>query len=160
MKKRTAVIAALVSLMPLGQTVLIGTGAALTSTAVMLSVPEKAQAESAGFYYNRANQKSRDGDYYGAISDYSKAIEVNPYHPQVHWFYNNRGFSKGELKDRYGAISDYTKAIAINPNDDFAYHRIFLTFKQQQRICNHNVQPAEHLKCFVFLYDWSTFFSF
>tara|TARA_B100001250_G_C19511360_1_gene661836 strand:- start:67 stop:564 length:498 start_codon:yes stop_codon:yes gene_type:complete len=125
MKKRTALIAALVSLMPMGQKVLIGTGAALTgaaltSAAVMLAAPLKVNAESALFYYNRGNQKNRDGDHYGAISDYSKAIEVNPYHPKVYWFYSNRGFSKGALKDLYGAITDYTKSIAIKPNA-FAY---------------------------------------
>ena len=49
MKKRTAVIGALVSLLPLGQPLFIGTGAVLTSAAVMIAVPEKAKAESAFF---------------------------------------------------------------------------------------------------------------
>ncbi len=49
MKKRTAVIGALVSLMPLGQPLLIGGGAAVTSAAVMLSVPEKVNAQTKYF---------------------------------------------------------------------------------------------------------------
>ena len=57
MKKRTAVIGALVSLLPLGQPLVIGTGAALTSAGVILTVPEKAKAESAVFYYNRGIDK-------------------------------------------------------------------------------------------------------
>ena len=84
MKLRNTAIAAALSLMPIGQPLLIGTGAVLTSSAVMLSVPEKAQAESAVFYYNRGIDKSNDGDYSGAISDYTKAIEINPKHIGAH----------------------------------------------------------------------------
>ena len=86
MKKRTALIGAILSLIPLGQPLLIKTGVVLSSTAVMLSLPEKALAESAVFYYNRGNDKSDAGDYYGAISDYTKAIEMNP--KDVHADYN------------------------------------------------------------------------
>ena len=49
MKKRTAVIGALVSLLPMGQPLVIGGGAALTSAAVMLSVPEKVNAQTKNF---------------------------------------------------------------------------------------------------------------
>ena len=120
MKKRTAVIGALVSLMPLGQPLMIGIGTALTNTAVMLTVPEKAKAESASFYYNRGIDKYDIGDYYGAISDYTKAIEINP---NLHQAYYNRGWIKSsKLKDYYGAISDYTKALEINPSDADAYN--------------------------------------
>ncbi len=119
MKKRTAVIGALVSLLPMGQPLVIGTGAALTSAAVMLSVPQRVKAESAVFYYNRGVDKYDAGDYYGAISDYSKAIEINPRHASA---YYNRGTIKGkELGDYYGAIADYNKSIEINPMDADAY---------------------------------------
>ena len=150
MKKRTAIIGALVSLMPLGQPLVMGMGAVLTSAGMMFSVPEKAQAESAesifksaykkmdrdydgaikGFtkfinaypsnqnlsiaYYNRGLSKRKLGDNYGAISDYSKAIEINPRYATA---YMNRGNAKYALKDNYGAISDYNKSIAIRPND-------------------------------------------
>ena len=76
MKKRTAFIGAILSLIPLGQPLLIKTGVVLSSSAVMLSLPEKANAESADFYFNRAYDKSENGDHYGAISDYTKAIEI------------------------------------------------------------------------------------
>ena len=82
MKKRTAVIAALVSLMPMGRMVLIGTGAALTSGVVMLSVPTKAQADSASYYYNRGVKKGNSRDYYGAISDFQKSIEIESNNPK------------------------------------------------------------------------------
>ena len=53
MKLRNTAIAAALSLMPFGQPLVIGTGAVLTTTTALLSIPEKAQAESAVFYYNR-----------------------------------------------------------------------------------------------------------
>ena len=61
MKKRTAVIGALVSLLPMGQPLFIRTGVVLTSAAGMLAVPESAQAESASFYFDRALKKSKSG---------------------------------------------------------------------------------------------------
>ena len=121
MKKRIAVIGAALSLMPLGQPLVIGTGAALTTAAVMLSVPEKAQAESPALYYNRGNQKYSAGDYYGAISDYNRVIKQYPNHPKIYDAYNNRGLAKSELNDYQGGIADYSKAIEINPQYAAAY---------------------------------------
>ncbi len=45
MKKRTALIGALVSLLPLGQPLVISTGAVLTRTALMISAPETLNAQ-------------------------------------------------------------------------------------------------------------------
>jgi len=92
MKKRTAVIGALVSLLPLGQPLVIGTGLVLTSGAEILLVPQKVQAKSALFYYKRGIEKYGTGDYLGAISDFSKAIKINPKDPYA---YYNRGYAKG-----------------------------------------------------------------
>ena len=57
-------------------------------------------------------------DYYGAIADYTKAIEIDPNYADT---YNNRGVSKRRLQDYTGAIADYTKAIEIDPNYTNAY---------------------------------------
>ena len=118
MKKRTAFVGAILSLIPLGQPLLIKTGMVLSSSALMLSLPEKVQARDNSYYFNSAYDKAQRGDHYGAISDYTKAIEINPQYAKA--FYN-RGISKGKLKDYYGAISDYTKAIEVNPNYKSAY---------------------------------------
>jgi tetratricopeptide (TPR) repeat protein len=64
--------------------------------------------------YSKANLK----DYNGAITDYTKAIELNPNLTQA---YYNRGHSKINLKDYNGAIADFTKAIELNPNNADAY---------------------------------------
>ncbi len=119
MKKRISAIAAVLSLMPLGQPLVIGTSAVLTSAAVMLSVPEKVKAENAEFYFKRAFKKGEVGDSYGAISDYNKAIEINPKYYDA---YINRGNQKKALKDYEGAIKDFNRAIIINPDDSFAYY--------------------------------------
>ena len=47
MKLRNAAIAAALSLIPLGQPLVIGGSVALTSAAVMFSVPQRVNAESA-----------------------------------------------------------------------------------------------------------------
>ena len=127
MKKRTAFIGAILSLIPLGQPLIIKTAVVLSSTGLMISLPEKVNAETSTFYFNRAYKKGKNGDYYGAISDYTKAIEINPNDGDA---YYNRGWNKVKLKDYYGAISDYTKAIEINPNDKSAFKNRGITKKK------------------------------
>ncbi len=119
MKKRTAFISAILSLIPLGQPLFIKTGVVLSGSAVILSFPENLYARDASFYFNRAYNKGNKSDHYGAISDFTKAIEINPTYAKA---YYNRGTVKArDLSDYYGAISDFTKAIEINPNDTDYY---------------------------------------
>ena len=78
MKKRTAFIGAILSFIPLGKPVLIKTGFVLSSSAMLLSLPQRTNAENADFYFDRALEKGNKGDHYGAISDFSKVIEMEP----------------------------------------------------------------------------------
>ena len=126
MKKRTVFIGAILSLISLGQPLIIKNGAVLSTTRFLLFVPEKVYAGDNSYYFDRAFEKGENGDYYGAISDYTKAIEINPIEADV---YNNRGNVKVALKDYYGAISDYTKAIEMNPNYSKAYSNRGITKK-------------------------------
>ena len=118
MKKRSAFIGAILSLIPLGQPLFIKTGMVLSTVGIIYH-SEQVNAESFEFYFDRALEKGKNGDYYGAISDFTKAIDINPNDSEA---YFNRGWNKAKLKDYYGAISDYTKAIEINPKDDDAYY--------------------------------------
>ncbi len=118
MKKRTAFIGAILSLMPLGQPFLIKTSIALVTAKIVIFNSDWAIAESAEFYFKLGNQKLDSEDYKGAISDYTKAIKINPKDGDA---YRERGYSKSVLEDDKGAISDYTKAIKINPKDGDAY---------------------------------------
>ena len=120
MKKRTAFIGTILSLIPLGQPLIIKTGVLLSTTGLILAVSENVYAKTSAFFYNRGSDKAEQGDHYGAISDYTKAIEIDPQNDDA--FYN-RGNSKLELKDYYGAISDYTRALELKPATDAYYNR-------------------------------------
>ena len=118
MKKRTAFIGAILSLYPLVNPLILKTGISLSTTSLMLFVHEKVYAGDYSYYFNSAFDKTENGDYYGAIADYTKAIEINPKSALA---YYNRANSKDELKDYYGAIADYTKAIEINSSSVISY---------------------------------------
>ena len=77
MKKRTAFIGAILSLIPLGQPLIFRTGAVLSTTGLMLAVSENLYASNSAFFYNRGSKKAEKGDHYGAIADYTKAIEIS-----------------------------------------------------------------------------------
>ena len=112
MKKRSAFIGAILSLIPLGQPLIIKTGIALVTSKIVILNSDSAIAESAEFYNKRGNQKYDVEDYKGAISDFSKAIKINPQYGDA---YNNRGNVKLDLNIYKGAISDYTKARKLMP---------------------------------------------
>ena len=133
MKKRTAFIGAILSLIPLGHPLILETGVLLSTTGLVLSVTEKVNAGSADFYFDRGFERGEIGDHYGAISDYTIVIEINPNNEKA---YYNRGWNKSELKDYYGAIADYTKAIEINPQYVAAYNNI--AFIKRKKEINDN----------------------
>ena len=54
MKKRTAFIGALLSLIPLGQPLIIKTGVVLSTTGFLFSVSEKVYARDNSYYFDRA----------------------------------------------------------------------------------------------------------
>jgi len=79
----------------------------------------KTKSQTAEEYFYSAYEKGNQNDHYGAIADYTKAIEINPNNADA---YTNRGVVKYDLKDSSGAIADHTKAIEINPNFADAYN--------------------------------------
>ena len=113
MKKRTAFISAILSLIPLGQPLLIKTGIFLSTSGIIIFNSQKVNAEDNNFYFNRGVDKQDKGDDYGAISDFTKAIELDPKDDDG---YYNRGNVKSDLKDYYGSISDYRGVAFANYN--------------------------------------------
>ena len=105
MKKRTAFIGAILSLMPIGQPFLVKGGVSLVTYAFIIFHHEKINAESAEFYNNRGIDKLDSEDYKGAISDFTQAIKINPKHKYA---YYKSGIAKENLEDYKGAISEYT----------------------------------------------------
>ena len=79
--------------------------------AVSLAVSPSANAADNPFIKS-GNAKYLQGDYDGAIADYSRAIELDPDDAAA---YYNRGNAKSELDDYHGAIADYSRAIELDP---------------------------------------------
>jgi tetratricopeptide (TPR) repeat protein len=67
-------------------------------------------SQKAEEYFDKGNAKFNLQDFIGAISEYNKAIELNP---KLIGSYFNRGSAKDNLHDYIGAITDYNKAIEL-----------------------------------------------
>ena len=93
---------------------MIVTGSVLTTSALMFSLPDKAQAESAEFYFNRGVDKYQREDLSGAISDLTKAIEYDRYLGKAYFL---RGSIKGILRESEGAFDDLNMAVGLEPED-------------------------------------------
>jgi tetratricopeptide (TPR) repeat protein len=100
-----------------------GFNKALGKKSVIYETPTKAQ--TAEEYLYRAIEKNYKVDYYGAISDFTKAIELGIVN--VFYVYNNRAFSKSNLEDYKGAMEDYNKSIENYPDYSEAYNNRGLT---------------------------------
>ena len=94
MSRRTIAIAAALSVLALGSPL-------ITARANPL----------ARQYFNQGVEKYEADNYQGAISDWSKAIEINPQYARA---FANRGAAKDELGDYQGAIADYNKALELS----------------------------------------------
>ena len=111
------------------------------------SVNKEKDLKTSKAYFDSGSKKHENGDYYGAIEDYTKSIEIMKSYSDVSALsttakkaaaldllngaldfgslqgaYYSRGNSKRDLKDYDGAIADYTKAIDLDPNFASAYN--------------------------------------
>ena len=95
MKKRTTAIAAALSVLACGSPFLTGCSFSFRGNTV----------------FQNALEKQNASDFLGAVSDYNKAIEINPNNSSA---YNNRGTAKYKLGDNLGAISDYNDNVTTS----------------------------------------------
>jgi tetratricopeptide (TPR) repeat protein len=70
-------------------------------------------------YVLRGNTWHDKEEFDKAITDYNKAIEINPKDAELYLW---RGITMYNKKDFDGAIADYTKVIKINSNFDLAFY--------------------------------------
>src|ERR1700730_12939908 len=69
-------------------------------------------------YCNRGIAKQNGGDLKGALADYNRAIELDPYDAIP---YENRGVVKAAQGDLHGAIADFNRALQLSPGNAEAY---------------------------------------
>jgi tetratricopeptide (TPR) repeat protein len=79
--------------------------------------PVSAEQEAAD-YYNQGLQCQNVGDLGGALTSFTKAIELKPNDANAYW---RRGSLKHLAGDFDGAIADYNKVIELKPDFAFAY---------------------------------------
>ena len=121
MKKRTAFIGAILSLIAIGQPLLVKTSLVLSGSLLMLSVDKKVNAESADFFINKGITKFESGDYDGAFKDFAKALKINPQDGNAYFL---RGLAQAYLGFDKKAIVDFSRAIEIIPdNSEYFYER-------------------------------------
>lgn len=72
---------------------------------------------TAADYYERALNKSHEGDDKGAIADFNKAIKLDANNALA---YSGRGMARPQ-KEIGGAIDDFNKAIELDPKSSEAY---------------------------------------
>ena len=84
----------------------------------LIVVTTDARAQTAKEYCNRGVAKQNRGDIDGALADYNRAIQLNPYDAIP---YNNRGLIKAAKGDLDGAIDDFNRALKISPTNPEAY---------------------------------------
>ena len=70
-------------------------------------------------YFEKGQNRSNAADYDTAITEFNRAIQLNPTYARA---YFKRGFAKFKTGDSAGAIEDYTHAIKFNPNYTIAYY--------------------------------------
>jgi tetratricopeptide (TPR) repeat protein len=90
----------------------------------------KENMQKATAFINSGTEKDKNKDYKGAISDYSKALEIDPDNAEG---YCKRGLSKNELKDYPGAVADCSKAIEIEPEGSYYNARGLCEIKSGQK---------------------------
>src|SRR4030042_768531 len=66
----------------------------------------------AHYYFEQGIEYYKTGQYDNALSDYNKALEINPNYAEA---YYNRGTTYGKKGQYDNAISDFNKALEINP---------------------------------------------
>jgi serine/threonine protein kinase/lipoprotein NlpI len=106
---------------------IVAVGAAINSSGIISQKPQPnpittdstTNSLTAEQLVDRGNERWDKGDKQGAITDYSKAIEINP---KIANAYYNRGNARSDLGDKQAAIADFDKAIEINPRHTDAYN--------------------------------------
>lgn len=97
----------------------------------------------AAIYNNRGAGYNNSGQYTKAISDATRAIELNPTFAES---YTNRGVACRNLGQYDKAVSDHTKAIELNPTFAVAYNNrgvVYLELSQYDKVISDFTKAIE-----------------
>ena len=87
---------------------------------LFLLMPVTTFSQTATSYLMSGNVKLISRDFKNAISDFTKAIDLDPKNSQA---YFNRGVAKAGLEEHTGAIADYNKSLELDPKNQAAYYK-------------------------------------
>ncbi|MCF8383055.1 MAG: tetratricopeptide repeat protein [Chlorobium sp.] len=96
-------------------------GTAEEITRIISRYPENAEA-----WYNRANARSRTGDFRGAEVDYTMALKLGLRFREAVTAYGNRAIARAELGEIDGAIEDCSAIIDRRPNNKRLLYAAFM----------------------------------
>src|ERR1700753_826255 len=85
---------------------------------IVFVLPLWCAAQTADSYVQSGNAKVKEKDYQGAITDFTKAIQLGDTKASTYFY---RANAYGNLKEFKQAIDDFTKTIQIEPNYTNAY---------------------------------------
>ena len=114
MKKRTAFIAAILSLIAFGPSLLFKKGIALSTVVLTTFVSEKVNAEfrNVDRFFKKSEKRIDEGDYEGAVSIMKKLISQFPKFAPA--YYQKGYINTFYLNKHEQAVSDFTRAISLN----------------------------------------------
>ena len=114
MKKRTAFVVAILSLIPLVQPLLIKTGISLSTLGLTTFVSEKVNAEfrNVDRFFKKSDKRIDEGDYEGAVSIMKKLISQFPKFAPA--YYQKGYINTFYLNKHEQAVTDFTRAISLN----------------------------------------------
>jgi tetratricopeptide (TPR) repeat protein len=79
---------------------------------------------------SRADTDMEGSNYDDAITNYTKALKINPRNAIA---YNNRGLAWGKKGDYDNAIADFSKAVEINPQYTDAYNNRGIAYYEKRK---------------------------
>jgi len=91
-------------------------------------------------YENRGVHKNYNGDYKGAIEDYTSCLALKPDNGSAYW---NRAVSYANLKEFGKALDDNTKAISMYQDDTRSLSTLYNNRGTYQRYSNDNNSAIE-----------------
>ncbi|MDM3861716.1 MAG: tetratricopeptide repeat protein [Aphanizomenon gracile PMC644.10] len=104
----------------------------------------------------RGLERLKTGDYTGAITDFTKAIDINPNRADAYFF---RGCVHSDERNYNNAIADYTKAIEVDTDYINAYlNRAYVygfignerkAIDDYSYVIDHNEQKSDHIDIYM-----------